>query len=285
MPKKVIIIGGGIAGLSTAYLLKKEGIKSIVLEQADRLGGRIFTKEIDGLRFELGATWVFEDPYLKRLIQELGLELYPQYLKGDGLIKYSPEMLTQKSSTEVLMNGAVYHKVKGGTGEIIHALAKELESSCVHLNARVTALDFENIAVKVSLADGSALEADRVILALPPKSIAENIGITPIFDRDGLLKTTQTWMGESAKFTAFFDRDYWREQKLSGFVYSNFGLIREMQDHQSPDGKSFGLVGFVKAVGELGSDFDKRKRAFLTEIEDLFGDSGRNGCLGYECTF
>ncbi|TAH06193.1 MAG: FAD-dependent oxidoreductase [Runella slithyformis] len=39
--KTVAIIGAGIAGLAAATKLQKAGFKVIILEQADRIGGRI----------------------------------------------------------------------------------------------------------------------------------------------------------------------------------------------------------------------------------------------------
>lgn len=42
-PVDVLIVGGGLSGLSTAYLLKKAGIRSRLLEMAPRVGGRVRT--------------------------------------------------------------------------------------------------------------------------------------------------------------------------------------------------------------------------------------------------
>jgi NADPH-dependent 2,4-dienoyl-CoA reductase/sulfur reductase-like enzyme len=42
--QNVVIIGGGVAGLSAAYKLRKSGVKNVtILEAMDRLGGRINT--------------------------------------------------------------------------------------------------------------------------------------------------------------------------------------------------------------------------------------------------
>ena len=39
----IAIIGGGLSGLYTAYLLQQQGIEATVYEARDRLGGRITT--------------------------------------------------------------------------------------------------------------------------------------------------------------------------------------------------------------------------------------------------
>ena len=56
MPKnQTVIIGGGPAGLTTAYQLCKQGKKSIVLEKADRVGGISRTETYKGYRFDIGG--------------------------------------------------------------------------------------------------------------------------------------------------------------------------------------------------------------------------------------
>ena len=58
--KRVAIVGGGIAGLSTAYALVEEAkslgqsIECTVLEAQGHWGGKIFTKRVDGLVVESG---------------------------------------------------------------------------------------------------------------------------------------------------------------------------------------------------------------------------------------
>ena len=50
--KKIVIIGAGISGLTTAYLLFKEGYDVIVLEQKDKVGGSIETVLENGFLFD-----------------------------------------------------------------------------------------------------------------------------------------------------------------------------------------------------------------------------------------
>ncbi len=55
----VIIIGAGISGLYTAYLLKKKGFKIKIIEASDRLLGRIYTlSDFDKKPIELGAEFI-----------------------------------------------------------------------------------------------------------------------------------------------------------------------------------------------------------------------------------
>lgn len=54
MQNDVIIIGGGVAGLSCARELIKKGRQVLVLEATDKVGGRISTEKVDGYFFDRG---------------------------------------------------------------------------------------------------------------------------------------------------------------------------------------------------------------------------------------
>jgi protoporphyrinogen oxidase len=54
-PKKVVIIGAGPAGLTAAYQLCKEGVKSVVLEKDDVVGGISRTVNYKGYLFDIGG--------------------------------------------------------------------------------------------------------------------------------------------------------------------------------------------------------------------------------------
>src|SRR5215204_2817486 len=53
--RPTVILGGGPAGLTAAYLLAKRGRPAIVLEAEDQVGGIAKTVEKDGYRFDLGG--------------------------------------------------------------------------------------------------------------------------------------------------------------------------------------------------------------------------------------
>ena len=72
---RVGVIGGGIAGLATAYELTSQGHFVEVFEQADFLGGQASTFEVFGGRLERGYHHLFtSDTDITDLIKELNLE-------------------------------------------------------------------------------------------------------------------------------------------------------------------------------------------------------------------
>ena len=57
----VVVIGAGLAGLGAATALRQAGRRAVVLEAADRIGGRAWTAyppELGGVWFDMGAVWL-----------------------------------------------------------------------------------------------------------------------------------------------------------------------------------------------------------------------------------
>ena len=63
--RKVVIVGGGLGGLSAGIHLRLAGFRVTLLEACERVGGRANLIEREGFRFDTGPSllnypWVFE---------------------------------------------------------------------------------------------------------------------------------------------------------------------------------------------------------------------------------
>jgi len=68
VPKKVIVVGAGLAGLSAAITLQNEGVSVTVLESSDRAGGRVASDVIDGFVCDRGFQLInVKYPEIKKL--------------------------------------------------------------------------------------------------------------------------------------------------------------------------------------------------------------------------
>jgi len=85
MSKRIAIIGGGISGLTTAYLLKRQRLGITVFEGSDRLGGNVQTVTRDGYTFEEGPNSLLRSPRLVDLVKLLKLD--DQVLAADKAAK------------------------------------------------------------------------------------------------------------------------------------------------------------------------------------------------------
>lgn len=85
----VVVVGAGLAGLTAADQLTREGYDTVVIEGRDRVGGRVRGTEIAGVPVDAGATWVAPGHTAVRdLASRLGYEFTPQFHQGKGVISF-----------------------------------------------------------------------------------------------------------------------------------------------------------------------------------------------------
>ena len=109
---KVVIIGAGLAGLTAAYRLQKEGMDVHLYEARDRVGGRIFTVKLNDNTAELGAQNIMDGGKavnINHLIEELGLELTKSrlnldhsYFNGENLIPIKQLLRNKNFNPQIL---------------------------------------------------------------------------------------------------------------------------------------------------------------------------------------
>jgi protoporphyrinogen/coproporphyrinogen III oxidase len=106
--KKIGIIGGGISGLTAAFLLKNKGFEVALFEKSARVGGNIQTVEIDGFKIEYAPNSLLKSPRLVDLIKALNLETEvlaasaankKRYVLQNGALKSLP-MTIAKMATD-----------------------------------------------------------------------------------------------------------------------------------------------------------------------------------------
>lgn len=75
MQKTVVVIGAGISGLTSAYLLSKKGFNIRILEKKSEVGGSIESLTEKGFLFDRGPNSALETtPVISQLVEELNLK-------------------------------------------------------------------------------------------------------------------------------------------------------------------------------------------------------------------
>ncbi|GAA4234060.1 FAD-dependent oxidoreductase [Postechiella marina] len=277
MKERIIIVGGGLSGLTLAYLLSKKNKEAIILEASSRLGGRIQTiKGALETPLELGATWFSNmHQHLLALINELGLQKYPQFSTGKSLFQTKSFEPPQQFFVPESENPS--YRLKEGTQSLINTLINKLDTKNIHLNTKVIGItELENQLV-VNTANGKKWEADKIILCLPPQLAGSNIKFSPQLPNaiSKILPTVQTWMSGAIKFVLEYNTPFWRKNGYSGMLYSHVGIITEMYDHTNFKATKYGFTGFLN--GESISYSQKvRKELVLKQLSELLGKETLN---------
>lgn len=76
--RHVVVVGGGISGLAAAYAVRQAlpDVAITIVEESERLGGKLLTGELGGATVETGAdNWLARVPEATRLATAVGLDL------------------------------------------------------------------------------------------------------------------------------------------------------------------------------------------------------------------
>lgn len=92
----VVIVGAGLAGLVAARRLVAAGVRPVVLEARDRVGGRLLNHEIgDGKIVEVGGQWIGPtQDRIAALAAELGVGTFPTYDEGRDVLEMGGKRTT-----------------------------------------------------------------------------------------------------------------------------------------------------------------------------------------------
>src|ERR1700760_4336898 len=95
----VLVLGAGMAGLAAARALAERGMRPLVLEARDRVGGRILSLQTSYGIVELGAEFVHgREPHLWALIEESQAKTVER--DGSILRENAPGELTEDEQAE-----------------------------------------------------------------------------------------------------------------------------------------------------------------------------------------
>jgi len=285
MHTDTVIIGGGLSGLYLARGLARINHDFLLIEARDRLGGRVLSQfpaqqsaHDSVARFDLGPAWVWPQlqPLLQRLIDELGITVFPQYTDGALLYEDAGTAAPQRDNSPSAH--AESYRVKGGAITIIERLAESIAPNSLLLGAKATRVSHLDAGVSVEMVDAQgitrSIRAQRVVLAMPPRLMARMAFIPALPDtlRQQWL-ATPTWMAGHAKVIAVYETPFWRTQGLSGEVFSLRGPLSEIYDASPFSGGPYALFGFSGLNAEMRlqlgqSEFSRRS---VSQLQRLFG--------------
>ena len=298
----ILIVGGGISGLHTAYQLQKRGIDFILVDARERLGGRILSKNY-GLNdtydskkaaYDLGPSWFWPgQKNMEALVHELGLaDSVFQQPGSDETIYEDQQGNIQKGFYGISMQGI--YRMKAGIRQFISAFEEKITPESIKTSAVVNTLEYRDNGILTSLTENKSINnksnyqitSNRVVIALPPRIAMSSIQFKPLLpeSRVSELNSYATWMAGQAKIVAIYDKPFWLEQGLSGDAISQLGPLREIHDaspyHTESDEsihQQYALFGFigVPADDRKGNE-SNIKKATVTQLVRMFGKDAAN---------
>ncbi|WP_299881252.1 FAD-dependent oxidoreductase [uncultured Cocleimonas sp.] len=299
----ILIVGGGISGLHTAYQLEKLGVSYVLLEARERLGGRILSQNYDvkdslsnsdsGIgydadkpAYDLGPSWFWPgQANMEALIKDLGLGDSVFLQQGSGESVYEDQQGNiQKGFYGISMEGT--YRMRGGIRQIIHSLEQNVDEDKIRVQTKAQRVEFINNQILTTVAEKSAdksieknadktyqIISNKIVMALPPRIAMSSITFEPSLPdkRTKELNNYSTWMAGHAKVIAVYDSAFWLEQGLSGDAVSQFGPLHEIHDASS-DSK-YALFGFVGVPGGYRKDNeDEICQSAIDQLIRLFGE-------------
>ncbi|MGD1843948.1 MAG: flavin monoamine oxidase family protein [Salibacteraceae bacterium] len=277
MEERILIVGGGLSGLTLAYLLSKQNIGATILEASSRLGGRIQTATGTlETPLELGATW-FSDVHqnLCTLIDELGLKKFEQFSKGKSL--FQTKSFESPQEFFVPESQSPSYRIVDGTQTLINTLANQLDNENIKLNTKVATITNLGNELELETSNEQKLQADKVVLCLPPQLVGSRIQFFPGLPNSvsTVLPIVQTWMAGSIKFVLEYDNHFWRNNGYSGMLFSHSGIVSEMHDHTNAEENKFGFTGFLNG-GTISYSQEIRKEFVLRQLDEFLGSEVLN---------
>lgn len=294
----VVVVGGGLAGMTAAADLCRAGLSVAVLEARDRVGGRLLTVEPergpgDGATtawFDLGATWVWDDqPEVLALARDLGIGTFPQH--RDGMAVSERSAGEAPATVDLAPPAPAELRLRGGAQGLCRRLDARVPPGTVVTGTSVVSISAAGgpggLIVAATGPGGDDVEwrSRFAVVALPPRLALERISFAPALPDDLLrvMKGTTTWMATAVKCVVVYEAPFWRAAGLSGLAFSDAGPLREVHDACTDDAAAAALWGFV-AGDDAFRTIGPRERLdlVLAQLQRLFGPEAGDPVRYYE---
>lgn len=267
----ISIVGGGLSGLYTAYLLQQKGVPFQLFEARSRFGGRIKGLPVSNNRqLELGPSWFWpHQPRMQKLCTELGLAYFEQYVEGDALYQLPGKPIQRFQGAGTMTS----YRLAGGLTNLVAALAEKLPRQALHLNAPIDHFHYQQ-GWQLSV-HGTTYHSDSLILAAPPRALMCNSNLADVLPvkLGERLTSTPTWMAAQAKFVAHYEQPFWRQAGLAGDAFSRTGPMIEIHDASADQNAGYALFGFVGVDARQRQSIPREQleQACLNQLSELFG--------------
>jgi monoamine oxidase len=236
-PKKIIIIGAGMAGLSAGYELTQAGHDVTILEARAIPGGRVHTIRepfSDGLYAEAGAARIPDDHDLTlKYVKLFDVPLEPMYPSKLSALRFNGNA-KQEVSIDGFTDGLSqffgsefkgptrFSKVKGGNDNLPKAFAQRLGHK-IHYSSPAVKIEQDAASTRVTFLEKGArqtMTADRVLCAVP-FSVLRNVELPSSFSENKIKIIKRLEYANVSRVYLQAKKRSWEENGLNGFAITN----------------------------------------------------------------
>ncbi len=236
--RSIVVVGGGMSGLTAASQLARQGYDVTIWEARDRIGGRIWTDKGLGVPLDLGASWIHGDDGnpLAELAAELDLETTvtrDSYIArgGDGREvspDEEPDWLEEVLSVQhdwgaglERINMRAYRRdtdysgedllLPNGYAEIFKAVSDKID---IHLNRNVQLVRLTQKGVEVTDTRSEKTMSDAVIVTVPLGVLKQgSIEFSPPLPTEKNNAIRRLGMGVLDKLYLKYEEVFWDSDK------------------------------------------------------------------------
>lgn len=176
----------------------------------------------------------------------------------------------------VTKDGASQYRVEGGSQRVPELLAEELKD-VLSLSTPVTRISQDDSGVTVET-ESSVISAKHVIVACSPVA-ASHIEYSPALPRERAQLASSVSNGAQIKVNVVYERPFWRDAGLTGYVCSDSGVVRNAWDNTPASGGPGVIVAFVKAdqARDLQDESDEEiGRQVVDCLRTYYGEEAAN---------
>ena len=236
-PRKIIIIGAGMAGLSAGYELTQAGHDVTILEARAIPGGRVHTLRepfADGQYAECGAARIPDDHDLTlKYVKLFDVPLEPMYPSNLSALRANGSSM-QQVSIDGFTDGLSqffgsefkgptrFSKIKGGNDNLPKAFAQRL-SARIHYSSPVVKIDQDATSARVTFLEKGirqTMTGDRVLCAVP-YTVLRNVELPSNFSARKVEIIKKLDYANVSRVYLQAKKRSWEEKGLNGFAITN----------------------------------------------------------------